>query len=86
MDRQHEEKAGKKADVETPAQDQPPTGDLGASQVDAAVAEEEERGLRGTEVDPTPNENYTVAGVTAKKPTPETDADTKAEARKAAGL
>jgi hypothetical protein len=33
-----------------------------------------ERGLIGIEVDPTPNENYTVAGVLAGLPTPETDA------------
>lgn len=32
-----------------------------------------EQGFRGVETDPTPNENYTVAGVTAGKPTPETD-------------
>jgi hypothetical protein len=48
-------------------------GDAGASQVDEAVAQEQEQGFRGTKVDPTPNENYTVAGVTAGKPTPETD-------------
>ena len=32
-----------------------------------------EQGFYGVEVDKTPNENYTVAGVTAGKPTPETD-------------
>jgi len=31
-------------------------------------------GLRGTEVDATPNEHYTVAGVIAGMPTPETTA------------
>ena len=31
-----------------------------------------EKGFRGTQADPTPNENYTVAGVTAGAPTPET--------------
>jgi hypothetical protein len=32
-----------------------------------------EKGFRGVEVDPTPNENYSVSGVTSGKPTPETD-------------
>jgi hypothetical protein len=47
---------------------------------DAAVAEAqrvvdkaEDRGFLGVEVDPTPNEHYTVAGVLAGKPTPESD-------------
>lgn len=31
-------------------------------------------GLIGVEVDKTPNSHYSVAGVTAKKPTPETEA------------
>lgn len=31
-----------------------------------------EQGFYGEEVDKTPNENYTVAGVTSGKPTPET--------------
>jgi hypothetical protein len=43
----------------------------------------EEPGLLGDEVDPTPNENYTVAGVTAGKPTPETDDKAAADARRA---
>lgn len=33
----------------------------------------EDRGYLGAPVDPTPKENYTVAGVLAGKPTPETD-------------
>lgn len=37
--------------------------------VDAELAQ----GFRGLEVDPTPNENYTVEGVLAGKPTPESD-------------
>jgi len=41
------------------------------------------RGFLGVEVDPTPNSAYTVAGVTAGEPTPETDADRAAAARKA---
>lgn len=41
--------------------------------VQELVDEETERGYNGIEVDPTPNENYTVKGVTSDKPTPETD-------------
>lgn len=39
-----------------------------------------EAGLLGVEVDPTPNHAYTVAGVIADEPTPETDADAAATA------
>jgi hypothetical protein len=35
----------------------------------------QEQGFIGVAADPTPNENYTVAGVTSGKPTPETDAE-----------
>lgn len=49
--------------------------DEAAEQVQAAVDKETEQGFAGVEVDPTPNENYTVAGVTAGLPTPETDPD-----------
>lgn len=38
-----------------------------------AMDAEHEKGYRGVAVDPTPNENYTLAGVTSGKPTPETD-------------
>lgn len=48
----------------------------------AAPAESEQPGLRGDEVDPTPNEHYTVAGVTAGKPTPETDLDHAKQVRR----
>ena len=44
-----------------------------------------EQGFRGLEVDPTPNENYTAAGVTSGKPTPETDDNAAEEARQARG-
>lgn len=56
----------------------------GNAQVQAQVDREEERGLRGVEVDPTPNEHYTVAGVTQGLPTPETDADAHDAAYQAA--
>lgn len=55
-----------------------------ATRVEAAMATEQELGYRGYVPDPTPNENYTVAGVTSGKPTPETDRDAKEAARKTA--
>lgn len=48
--------------------------------------QEQAQGFRGTEVDPTPNENYTVAGVTSGAATPETDAALAADVRKDTGL
>lgn len=48
----------------------PPEAD---PQVAARMGVETAQGFRGTEVDSTPNENYTVAGVTSGKPTPETE-------------
>lgn len=50
--------------------------------VQTAVDVETEQGFRGQEVDPTPNENYTLAGQNAGKPTPETDDATAEKARK----
>jgi hypothetical protein len=49
-----------------------------------ALGSEQVQAFRGAVPDPTPNENYTVAGVTRGAPTPETDADLQAEARRAA--
>lgn len=46
--------------------------DAGQDQVQAKVDEETAKGYRGVKVDPTPNEHYTVDGVIAGKPTPET--------------
>jgi len=57
--------------------------DAAAKQVQKAVDVETDQGFRGTEVDPTPNENYTAAGAAAGKPTPETDAKAAAKAREA---
>lgn len=59
--------------------------DAGAGQVQQTFDKWNEQGARGVPVDPTPNENYTVAGVTAGAPTPETDVDAEAEAAGAAG-
>lgn len=37
------------------------------------IEREQKQGYRGFVTDPTPNDHYTVKGVTAGKPTPETD-------------
>lgn len=50
--------------------------DGGAGQLQAQVDEENAQGYRGTAVDQTPNENYTVAGgIATEADTPETDPD-----------
>lgn len=54
--------------------------------IQAKADQETAQGFRGAEVDPTPNENYTVAGVTSGAPTPETDVDAAKEVRTATGL
>jgi hypothetical protein len=59
--------------------------DGGAKQAQQTMDTWTEQGFRGVKVDPTPNENYTVAGVTSAAPTPETDVDLEAEAAGAAG-
>lgn len=58
--------------------------DSGAAEVQAKVDAENEQGFRGTRVDPTPLENYTLDGVTSGKPTPETDEKAAQAARDAA--
>lgn len=63
--------------------DDKPERDDAAKAADQAKSVEDEQGFRGLEVDPTPNENYTVAGVLAGKPTPETDDAAAEAARKA---
>lgn len=47
--------------------------DKAEKDVQKVVDKHTEQGFWGVEVDETPNENYTVAGVTAGKPTPESD-------------
>ena len=54
-----------------------------AEQVQEQVDAENAKGLSGVEVDQTPNENYTVAGVTSGKPVPEAEADPVAARREA---
>ncbi|KOG33290.1 hypothetical protein [Streptomyces resistomycificus] len=55
--------------------------DEAQADVQKAVDEAEDKGYIGVPVDPTPKENYTVAGVLAGKPTPETDAGHAREVR-----
>ncbi|URN11364.1 hypothetical protein LUW77_03480 [Streptomyces radiopugnans] len=60
-----------------------PTPDDGVAQeMQRIVDEAEEQGFYGVETDPTPNEHYTVAGVTSGKPTPENDPDYEREVRR----
>lgn len=47
----------------------------GLDEAQAKIDAEAAQGFRGTKVDPTPNVNYTVPGVAAGLPTPETDDD-----------
>jgi hypothetical protein len=49
--------------------------DAGEAEVQKNKDAEEDQGFHGVKVDPTPNEHYTVDGVTSGKPTPETDID-----------
>lgn len=48
-----------------------PADDAGAAEVQAKFDEAAEKGYFGETPDDTPNENYTLAGVIADKPTPE---------------
>ncbi|MFD7996839.1 hypothetical protein [Streptomyces mexicanus] len=58
------------------------TPDDGVAQaIQKATDEAEEQGYFGTSVDPTPNENYTLKGVTSGASTPETDPDYAREVR-----
>jgi hypothetical protein len=45
--------------------------DAGQAEVQQRVDEEEKQGYAGEVPDETPNENYTLQGVTSDKPTPE---------------
>lgn len=58
--------------------------DAGQAEVQKTMDKAEDQGFLGVEVDPTPNENYSVAGVTSGAPTPETDEKSAAEADAAA--
>jgi hypothetical protein len=69
--------AGQKAKADAIA------ADTSTQEVQRQADEDQARGFRGVEVDPTPNEHYSVAGVTSGMPTPETDDGAAEEARKA---
>ena len=49
------------------------------AEVQANMDAEQDKGYYGTVPDPTPNENYTVRGVAAGLPTPETDPEQAAK-------
>lgn len=89
-----DENEGLNADPQTDVNDDPSVitsepspeaADLGADELKEKLDEELTKGYRGDAVDPTPNEAYTVEGVTSGQPTPETDEGAAAEARKATG-
>ena len=60
--------------------------DVGQDEVQHAFDQASAQGYWGESSDPTPDAHYTVAGVTAGKPTPETDEDARVAARKVAGF
>lgn len=68
---------------EKPASKPATESDPAAEELQAQADQEAAQGFRGVETDPTPNENYTVSGVTSGAPTPETDDDAAEDARKA---
>jgi len=51
----------------------PAGDDLGAAEVQAKTDADEDKGYHGTVADSTPNHAYTLQGVVAGEPTPETD-------------
>lgn len=55
--------------------------DVGEDEFSKKFNEDLARGFRGAAADPTPNENYTVGGVTGGAPTPETSGAQRAAAR-----
>ncbi|MFE5332559.1 hypothetical protein ACFRCG_39895 [Embleya sp. NPDC056575] len=73
--------ATRKPEPEPETKTLPP--DPAVAPLQEATDEATERGFLGVETDPTPNSAYTVAGVLAGEPTPETDPDAAAAARKA---
>jgi hypothetical protein len=75
------ESRSKTAASKPAAEDTAPTTEAPAEAQKTADAEMEQ-GFRGVEVDPTPNEHYTVDGVTAGKPTPETDPEHAEQVRR----
>lgn len=58
------------------------SSDLGQSELQAHFDEAHAKGYFGQSTDPTPNEHYTISGVLAGKPTPETNYEAALEAVK----
>ena len=63
-----------RSEVQTSAADGVAAAEAGNQRVQDQVDAENAAGFRGLNVDPTPNFNYTSAGVAEGAPTPETDA------------
>lgn len=84
QDRQQQDRQQQPAELKADTQRQATKAtDAAAEQVQTAVDVETEQGFRGVEVDPTPNENYTLEGQNAGAPTPETDKETAKKAAQA---
>lgn len=64
------------------AKDATIAADTSTAEAQQKADEDTARGFRGIEVDSTPNENYTIAGVTSGAPTPETDEAQAEQVRK----
>jgi hypothetical protein len=63
--------------------DQEGVAEEGNAQVQEVVDQQTDQGFLGTETDQTPNQNYTVEGVTSGAPVPETQEDPVAARREA---
>lgn len=70
MPEDHKNEAPGSADLD---RDHTTGAELGTEEAQAKVDVDTAKGHSGESADPTPRENYTVAGVIAGKPTPETD-------------
>lgn len=66
--------------------DEKKTAQAAKKQAQEAFDKEQEQGFYGVEVDQTPNENYTVKGVTSGAKVPEAAADPVAARREASAL
>lgn len=81
-----EKDSGADGDAGQPAPTAPKKGadgDAGQAEVQATIDQENAQGFRGTKVDPTPDEAYTLPGVARGDPTPETDPDAADDAARA---
>lgn len=78
--------SGKKSDTTKDSMNSDAKATQSMDSIQERFNKEQSQGFRGTEVDPTPNENYTVAGVVKGAATPETDVNSAKEVRDATGL